>query len=165
MQTRLLLMRCHNLLSATGMAGVLLIAAAARAQETDGPLPEAAGKAIVLRACVNCHEVDTVIGSRRTRLGWQQNVEDMVSRGAEGSPEDLEAVVAYLTTYFGKVNVNTATVQDLEKTLALSGKEAQAIVSYREQNKKIKDFEELTKVPGVSAEKLQAKRGLIAFSL
>ena len=77
----------------------------------------------------------------------------------------MEAVVAYLTTYFGKVNVNTATVQDLEKVLELSGKEAQAIVAYREQNRKIKDFEELKRVPGVSAEKLQAKRGLIAFSL
>lgn len=106
-----------------------------------------------------------MIGSRRTKLGWRQNVDDMISRGAEGSEEDMDAVVAYLTAYFGKVNVNTATVQDLVKVLELSGKEAQAIVSYREKNTKIKDFEELKNVPGVSAEKLQAKRGLIAFSL
>jgi competence ComEA-like helix-hairpin-helix protein len=76
----------------------------------------------------------------------------------------MAAVVAYLTRYFGKVNVNTATVQELEKTLELSGKEAQAIAAYRERNS-IKDFEELKKIPGVSAEKLQAKRSLIAFSL
>ena len=40
-----------------------------------------------------------------------------------------------------------------------------ARLAYRQRNSVIKDFEELKKVPGVSAEKLQAKRGLIAFSL
>ena len=128
-------------------------------------LPDGAGKEIVLKACVNCHEIETVIASRRTKLGWQQSVDDMISRGAEGSGQEMDAVVAYLTTYFGKINVNTATVQDLEKALGLSGQEGQAIVSYRERNSRIKNFEELKKVPGVSAEKLQAKRDLIAFSL
>ena len=53
----------------------------------------------------------------------------MISRGAEGSGEDdMDAVVAYLTAYFGKVNVNTATAQDLEKMLELSQREAQEIV-------------------------------------
>jgi competence protein ComEA len=61
--------------------------------------------------------------------------------------------------------VNTAMVQDLVKTLDLSEKEALAIVSYRERNTKVKDFEELKKIPGVSAEKLQAKRDLIAVGL
>lgn len=140
-------------------------AEAVKAQETPGTLPDAPGKQVLVRICASCHEIETVIGSRRTKLGWRQNVDDMISRGAEGSEEDMDAVVAYLTAYFGKVNVNTATVQDLVKVLELSGKEAQAIVSYREKNTKIKDFEELKNVPGVSAEKLQAKRGLIAFSL
>ena len=143
------------------MLAALMGAQSVEAQE----LPDGAGKEIVLKACASCHEIETAIGSRRTKLGWQQSVDDMVSRGAEGSREEMDAVVAYLTTYFGKVNVNTATVQDLEKVLGLSGQEAQAIVSYREHNTKIKDFDELRKVPGVSAEKLQAKRGLIAFSL
>jgi competence protein ComEA len=138
---------------------------AVEVQETQGSLPEAPGKEVVLKVCASCHEIETVIGSRRTKLGWQQSVDDMISRGADGSQEDMEAVVAYLTKYFGKVNVNTATVQDLEKVLEFSEKEARAIVSYRERHSKIKDFEELKKIPGVSAEKLQAKRSLIAFSL
>jgi competence protein ComEA len=150
-------MRFHSLLTIAAVMG----AQAVEPQE----LPDAAGKEIVMKACANCHEIETVIGSRRTRLGWQQSVDDMISRGAEGSREEMDAVVAYLTTYFGKVNVNAATAQDLEKALGLSEQEAQVIVAYREKNSKIKDFEELKKVPGVSAEKLQAKRGLIAFSL
>ena len=77
--------------------------------------------------------------------------------------EEMEAVVAYLTAFFGKVNVNTATAQELEKLLGLSGQEGQAIAAYRERNGKIKDFEQLKKVPGVDAAKLQEKRSRIAF--
>jgi competence protein ComEA len=164
MRTRSLLTRFHKPLSAVAITScVLMSARAVDAQEVQGPLPEAPGKAMVLKACASCHEIETVIGSRRTKLGWQQSVDDMISRGAEGSKEEMEAVVTYLTAHFGKVNVNTATVQELEKVMEVSEKEAQAIVSYRERNTKIKDFEELKKVPGVSSEKLQAKRGLIAF--
>lgn len=159
MRTLSLRMRFHKALIAAALGCCAL------GQETQGPLPDAPGKVEVEKICASCHEIETAIGSRRTKIGWQQSVDDMISRGAEGSDADMEAVVAYLTTYFGKVNVNTATVQDLEKVLELSEKEAQAIVSYRERNTKIKDFEELKKVPGVSAEKLQAKRALIAFSL
>ncbi len=133
-------------------ACVLMNGWGVQAQETPGTFPAAPGKQVVVRVCTGCHDVETMIGSRRTKLGWRQNVDDMISRGAEGSGEDdMDAVVAYLTAYFGKVNVNTATAQDLEKMLELSEREAQEIV--------------LKKVPGVSAERLQSKRGLIAFSL
>jgi len=61
------------------------------------------------------------------------------------------------------VNVNAASAQELEKSLDLLAKEAQAIVAYRERNGKIKDLDELKKVPGVSADRLQAKLAMIAF--
>ena len=144
--------------------GLLLLSPLAFSQESSGPLPDAPGKKVLLKACGSCHEIESVIVPRRTRVGWQQSVDDMVSRGAEGSDEEMAAIVEYLTKYFGKVNVNTAAVAELEKVLGLTGAEAQAIAAYRQQNGKIKDFEELKKVPDVSAEKLQSKRGLIAFS-
>jgi len=149
-------MRFPNLLSAAVLAGGLL-----SGQEK---LPDGPGKETVQKACATCHEIEAVVASRRTRIGWQLSVDDMVSRGAEGSEEELAAVVEYLTKNFGKVNVNTASAEELEKTLSLSAKEAQAILAYREKSGKIKDFEELKKIPGVNADQLQAKRGLIAFS-
>src|SRR4051812_41789110 len=97
-------------------------------------LPDGAAKAKVQKICGSCHEMESVIASRRTRLGWQQMTEEMVGRGAEGSDEDLAAVVAYLTEWFGKVNVNTASAAEMGKALGLSEKEARAIASYREQN-------------------------------
>jgi competence ComEA-like helix-hairpin-helix protein len=128
-------------------------------------LPDGKGKDTVRKVCANCHEIGTVVGARRTKIGWQRNVDDMISRGAEGSDQEMEAVVEYLATYFGKINVNTAAAKEMETFLGFSGKEAEAIVAYRGQNGTFKDFEQLKKVTGVSEGKLNAKRGLIAFSL
>jgi len=143
----------------------LAAAFAASGQDAGSELPDGKGKEQVQKICSGCHEVSTVTGIRRTRIGWQTNVEEMVSRGAEGSDEDMEAVVGYLTRFFGKINVNTASAKDLQSFLGLSDKEAQAIVAYRQQNGNFKDFEQLKKVPGMDGEKLQAKRSQIAFSL
>jgi competence protein ComEA len=127
-------------------------------------LPDAPGKEALKKICANCHEIETVISSRRTRIGWQQVTDDMVSRGAEGSDDEIAAIVDYLAKSFGKINVNTATAADLQKILDLSEKEAKAITSFREQNGKFKNFEELEKTPGIVPEKLRQKRSLIAFS-
>ena len=165
MGTRLLRGRFSGLWKSLA-AGILLMASAlAGGQEKAGDPSEAKGKATLEKVCVGCHELDVVTATRRTKIGWQQNVEDMISRGAEGSDQEMAEVVAYLTKFYGKVNVNTASQQQLQEVLGLTEKEAQAIVAYRDQNGKIKDFEQLKSVPGLSAEKLQEKRSLIAFTL
>ena len=142
----------------------LTVLTLAGSQEKQTP-PEEKGKAVVQKVCVSCHEMEVVTATRRTQIGWEQNVDDMISRGAEGSDEEMAEVVRYLTKYFGKINVNTASVQQLEEVLGLSEKEAETITAYRDRNGKFKDFEQLTSVPGVNAGKLQEKRSLIAFSL
>jgi len=130
-----------------------------------GDLPDSKDKVTLQRVCTSCHELDEVLGARRTELGWQQSVDDMISRGAEASDEEQAAVVAYLTKYFGKLNVNTASLQQLQDVLGLTEKEAQALVAYRDHTGKFKSLDELQGVPGLSPEKLQEKRSLIAFTL
>jgi competence protein ComEA len=147
------------------LAVVLLCAMVAAAQETKSALADGRGREAMERVCANCHELETVTAARRTRVGWQRMVEDMVARGAEASDQDMTAIVSYLTVHFGKVNVNTASIEELQKALDFSPDEARAILDYRQKNGKINDFEQLKKVPGLSAEKLQAKRPLIAFAL
>ena len=153
-------MRFHK----SALVGGMLFSFAMAGQEKSN-LPAGPGKEVVERACANCHELETVAGARRTRVEWQRMVEDMVARGADASDADVAAIVSYLTAHYGKVNVNTATAADLEKTIGLTADEAKAILEYREKNGKISDFEQLKRVPGVSAEKLEAKRPLIAFAL
>ena len=137
-------MRCLRIQRSRSLTAAALIAASLPiAIVAQDELPEGAGRDTVKRICSDCHEISTVTGARRTRLGWQQTVDDMVSRGAQGSDDDMAAVVAYLTEWFGKINVNTATAAELQKVLGFSEKEARAMVSYREQNGKIKSFDEL----------------------
>jgi len=147
-------MRCPRLIVLT-----FPVALAAQSALPDGPARET-----VKKICGNCHEVESVISSRHTKTGWQEIIDDMISRGAEGTDAEMAAVTGYLTEWFGKINVNTASSGDLQKMLGLSEKEARAITGYREQNGKIRSFEELEKVPGVDPEKLRPKRSLVAFS-
>ena len=142
---------------------LMAYAVIASGQQKQSTLPDGPGKDGLTKVCSSCHELEVVTSARRTKNGWQQTIDDMIARGAEGSDEDMEAVLSYLTTYFGRVNVNAASAQELEKSLDLPAKEAQAIVAYRERNGKIKDLDELKKVPGVSADRLQAKQAMIAF--
>jgi len=146
----------------TGIFPIILVLAAA--QEKTAQSDEKA-QTLVQKICVSCHEMDTVTATRRTKIGWQQSVEDMASRGAEGSDQEMAEVVAYLTKYFGKININTATAVQLQEFLGLTEKDAQTIAAYRDRHGLFKDFEQLKTVPDVDAGKLQEKRSMIAFSL
>ena len=92
------------------------------------------------KICANCHEIETVIGARRTKLGWQRSVEDMISRGAEGSEQEMEAVVEYLTANFGKTNVNTASAKEMETALGIASKDAEAIAEVSRQKRILQRF-------------------------
>jgi competence protein ComEA len=142
--------------------GLALLPAAGR--DAQGGLPAGAGKEAVERSCTGCHEIDTVVTARRTRAGWREMVDDMTSRGATGSPEELASVVSYLTQFFGKINVNTAPAEEMAKFVGIAEKEAESIVEYRRSHGDFKNQEQLEKIPGVDAAKLHEKQNLIAFS-
>jgi competence protein ComEA len=96
---------------------------------------------------------------------WRVTVNKMVKRGAALTPDQVDQVVDYLSVYFApdKINVNTATSQDLQAALLLTAAEADAIVQYRKANGNFKDMAALGKVSGVDAKKLDAKKDQIAF--
>lgn len=148
------------------VAGVFLIVSSLPARQENAAQPsEGKAKVLAEKICASCHEIDVVRAARRTRIGWEQSVADMVSRGADGTDQEMAEVVAYLTKYFGKVNINTATVQQLEQFLGLTEKESQTITAYRDRNGSFKNLEQLKAVPEVNAGKLEEKKSLIAFSL
>jgi putative heme-binding domain-containing protein len=65
-------------------------------------LPEGQGKAEFQRICGNCHSVSIATSQRMTQAQWTGVVNDMVSRGAQGSQQDLDNVTTYLATHFGQ---------------------------------------------------------------
>jgi competence protein ComEA len=125
-------------------------------------LPEGAGKKEVLALCRDCHDLDTVTVENRTQDGWRKTIAKMGERGAEGTDEQFEAVIAYLTKNFGRTNVNKAPAEEIVSALAFSAKEAEAIVQYREKNGPFKTWRDLSKVEGIDAAKVEAKKDHIA---
>ena len=84
--------------------------------------------------------------------------------GAQGTDDEFNQIVDYLATYFPKtVNVNKATAKDLEAGLELSSKEAESMVHYREEKGNFKSVDDVEKVPGVDAKKIEAKKDLLEF--
>jgi alcohol dehydrogenase (cytochrome c) len=81
------------------LLSVLLIAANAEAQPSD--LPDGQGKDVVQRMCTQCHSLSVVTGQRMPRDHWAAQVEDMVSRGAKGSPGEIQLVIQYLSAFYG----------------------------------------------------------------
>ncbi len=66
-------------------------------------LPNGPGKAAVQRACGGtCHTLDTVTSLRRDRQAWAVMVDNMVARGAVVKDDDVQPIVDYLATYFGR---------------------------------------------------------------
>lgn len=91
---------------------------AVRAQSV---LPEGPGRAVVERMCTRCHNINTFTPLRLSRERWTAEVNDMVSRGAQGSDQDVQEVIDYLSTHFGREGGPNTLAQ-----MALSGPAAQA---------------------------------------
>lgn len=142
---------------------VFLTAAFVIAAQDDG-LPEGRGKDAVLRMCVNCHGPERITSEKYTKKHWSEVVDDMVTRGAEGSDEDAVAVVSYLTRNFGKaVNINTSTAKEIENALSFSASQSELLVRYRSDNGAFKTYDDLLKVPGIDTKLLDEQRKNIQF--
>ena len=77
---------------------IALAATAVAAPADDNPqLPDAPGKAAVVRLCNECHGAEIVLGHPTSEEGWNQIIIDMVQRGAQGTDDEFDEVVKYLT--------------------------------------------------------------------
>ena len=125
-------------------------------------LPDGPGKDTLLQVCQDCHELDVITADNMTREGWKKMVAKMGERGAEATDEQFAAIVEYLTKYFGRINVNKASAEEIAAGLKFSPKEAAAIVDYRGKNGVYKDWKDLKKVEGLDAAKVDAQKNHIA---
>jgi competence protein ComEA len=132
------------------------------------PLPEGAGKAETQKLCAQCHELDRSVSVHQDREGWQRTMDKMVAYGMKGTEKELSAILEYLVKNFPaedlpKINVNKAEAIDLESGLSLRRSQAAAIIKYRTKNGNFKSIEDLKKVPGVDAAKIEAKKDRLTF--
>jgi competence protein ComEA len=129
-------------------------------------LPDGPGKDITVKTCGVCHEPRRAASVRLTRDGWADVIEDMVKRGAKGTPDELNQVLEYLTANFlgeapRPLNINSAAQIDFESVLGLLRREAAAVVAYREKNGPFKAIDDLKNVPGLDFKKIDGNRDRI----
>ena len=92
--------------------GLMAQAAPALAQQQGGPFPPGEGRDIVVAACTQCHAPTAITNLREGADAWRFQVYDMILRGAQVQPSEIEPVVTYLATNFGPgINVPPPTVQ------------------------------------------------------
>ncbi len=82
-----------------------LMPAVSRAQQPN-LLPPGDGRDIVAVACTQCHGPNVFAQLREGANAWRFQVYDMILRGAQVAPDDIDKVVGYLSASFGPgVNV------------------------------------------------------------
>src|ERR1700685_2606374 len=145
-----------------------LLAFACLARSAWAQLPDGPGKAETERLCSQCHELARSISLRQDRAGWEITVEKMVSLGAKTTDKETGTVIDYLAAHFAaeevpRINVNKARAIDLKSGLTLRRSEAAAIIEYRTKNGPFKSIDDLKKVPGIDAAKIEAKKHRLTF--
>ena len=95
---------------------------------------------------------------------WQDVVNSMKTRGADGTDADFKTIVDYLAKFMGdSVNVNKAPAKDLATELDITSQEAEAIVQHRKDKGDFKAFADLEKVAGLDIKKIEPLKTRIAF--
>jgi mono/diheme cytochrome c family protein len=84
----------------------LVIAGSASPVRAQAPLPPSQlppgdGHDLVAVACSQCHQLGTIAKIRDGAAGWRLYVNNMVLRGAQLTPGEINTVVDYLTLNYG----------------------------------------------------------------
>jgi competence ComEA-like helix-hairpin-helix protein len=121
------------------------------------------GKDAFQQVCSKCHPVEQAIAKRHSKAGWEHTIDDMVTKGAEATDTQFDAIIAYLAENYGPVNVNQATAKELQDSQIFSAQESESIMRYRREHGKIQNLESLKRVPGIDPNKVEKKADGIAF--
>jgi competence protein ComEA len=126
-------------------------------------LPDGPGKSAFVKVCSDCHSPESAVSMLRTREEWTATLGQMAQMGAQGTDQEFEQILEYLVTNFSPIQMNQATAKELESALDIPANIAEAIVSYRQEKGSFKSVDDLKKVPGLDAEKVDARKDRLTF--
>jgi competence protein ComEA len=141
---------------------VLCLGSASDHNRQPQPDLEAKDAATFRAICGSCHAPSLVEGLR-TEPEWKDEIDQMIKIGARGTESQFQAVMRFLTRTLTKVNVNTAEARQIAPILDVTDSVAETIVKRRTANGPFKTIEDLERVPGLDAVKLEARRDRLLF--
>ena len=132
-------------------------------------LPPAENRDLVLNSCGGCHNLKVVVQARKTPAEWTKCVNDMIQRGAQLFPEEIEPLTTYFSKNFGKdvpklVNVNTAGREDLEKLPDFKPEIVTRILEARGKSGPFKNSGELRRALGMDSGDFEKIRYRLEYS-
>jgi competence ComEA-like helix-hairpin-helix protein len=152
----------------TFLALIVLGLGASVASNAYAELPDGPGKAVTVRVCGKCHSADKAASLHQDEDGWTDTIAKMVKMGAQGSDDEFNTILAYLTKNFGPeeaphVNINKADSVELESSLVLTKSEAAAVIHYRDEKGAFKSIEDLRNIAGLDFKKIETQKSRITF--
>ena len=126
--------------------------------------PDPADAKAVAAVCTACHSSAQFLTAARPYLRWEQTMQDMLDRGAQGTDEQLDHVLSYLVKNITIVNINASPPEQLIMTLQIPSTVADEIVAKRTAHP-FANVDELKAVKGINVDvlqKLKAKK-LVEF--
>ena len=84
------------------LSGTLIVlAAAARAQDNSAPATANPGRELVVSKCFQCHTDSMFRDQRQDRRAWEATIYRMVGRGGLWTPDEVKQMADYLAADFG----------------------------------------------------------------
>ena len=83
-------------------AGLALAPLAAQENEPSRTLTPGKGADLTSARCGICHDVTHITRGKLSRGEWQDNVRNMIERGAPIDPAEVPVIIDYLATYYNR---------------------------------------------------------------
>lgn len=148
------------------LATFFLTLASAQTGQAPAPpdgLPDAPGKADLVRMCTGCHGADVIVDPPRTVPAWADTLFEMKDLGAEGSEEDWRTVSKYLIAHLAHLEVNKATAKEIEGVFGVTETIAEGVVAYRDKQGGFGTIDDLKKAPDLDAKKVDSLKARLIF--
>lgn len=131
--------------------------------------PDGPAKEYINQICLQCHQPAMLLGQKRTESDWKKTIARMATKGVPGTPDQFDAIAAYMTKNFGKsedtskVNMNKAKADELVTALGLTPDEAKALIGFREKHGEFREWGDMLVVYGVDGLKIEAAKDKMTF--
>jgi competence protein ComEA len=142
---------------------VAIVVSTIGAETLQDKFPDGPGKPELVKLCSGCHDAEIVLANLKTPGEWSETLQDMAQQGAEATPTEWGLIEKYLDLNLAIIAINKAAAEELQLTLDVTREVADAVVMYRHDNGPFKSVDDVKKVPGMDAAKVDARKSRFVF--